>query len=52
MLLVKICEFSLTVNKQRNTEFLNNLLEQTEEKAKRWLEHLQWSLELEKQKIK
>ena len=33
------------------TEFPNNLLEQTEEKTKRRLERLQWSFELEKQKI-
>ena len=37
--------------RRRTTEFPNNLLEQTEEKAKRNLERLQWSFELEKQKI-
>ena len=42
----------LSVNEgRRTTEFRNNLLEQTEEKAKRRLERLQWSFELEKQKI-
>ena len=42
----------LSVNeRRRTTEFPNNLLEQTEEKAKRKLERLQWSFELEKQKI-
>ena len=42
----------LSVNeRRRTTEFRNNLLEQTEEKAKRRLERLQWSFELEKQKI-
>ena len=41
----------LSVNKRRTTEFRNKLLEQTEEKAKRRLERLQWSFELEKQKI-
>ena len=37
--------------RRRTTEFRNNLLEQTEKKAKRRLECLQWSFELEKQKI-
>ena len=42
----------LSVNeRRRTTEFRNNLLEQTEEKVKRRLERLQWSFELEKQKI-
>ena len=36
--------------RKRTTEFRNNLLEQTEEKAKRRLERLQWSFKLEKQK--
>ena len=42
----------LSVNeRRRTTEFQNSLLEQTEEKAKKRLERLQWSFELEKQKI-
>ena len=44
--------FYLSVNEwRRTTKFPNNLFEQTEEKAKRKLERLQWSFELEKQKI-
>ena len=42
----------LSVNERRRaTEFPNNLLEQREKKTKRKLERLQWSFELEKQKI-
>ena len=44
--------YYLSVNEWRTTEFRNHLLEQTEEMAKRRLEHLQWHFELEKQKIK
>ena len=42
----------LSVNgRRRTTDFRNNLLQQIEEKAKRRLERLQWSFELEKQKF-
>ena len=42
----------LSVNQRtRTTQFQNNLLEQTEEKPKRRLEHLHWSFEVKKQKI-